>query len=76
MRQGVQSESDRAVWLVHVVQHTADELNMSVSDTVRLLDEYGLVSQVLSGYRSLHTQGYEYMAELMTDLLNEAQVGV
>ena len=76
MRRNVQAETDRAVWLVHVIQHTADELNMSVPDTVRLLDEYGLVAQILSGYRSLHTQGYEYMAELMTDLLQEAQVGV
>ena len=75
MSRDINSEADRAVWLVHVVEHTAEELNLSVSETVRLLDEYGLVTQVLSGYRSLHTQGYEYMAELLTDLLREAQVG-
>ena len=37
---------------------------------------YLMINQVLSGYRSLHTQGYEYVAELLTDLLREAQVGV
>ena len=76
MSQNVRMETEKAIWLVHVVGHTAAELNMDVSETVRLLDEHGLIDQVLSGYRSLHTQGYEYMAELLTDLLREAKVGI
>lgn len=74
MSKNTHIETDKAVWLVHVVGYTASELRLSVSETVRLLDEYGLVDQVLSGYRSLHTQGYEYMAELLTDLLREASL--
>ena len=72
MSKNTRMDTDKAIWLVHVVGYTADELRLSVSETVRLLDENGLIDQVLSGYRSLHTQGYEYMAELLTDLLRES----
>ncbi|MDR2598748.1 MAG: DUF3791 domain-containing protein [Oscillospiraceae bacterium] len=71
MSRVLQKETDRAVWLVNVVQFTAEELDMSVSDTLRLLDYHGLVTQVLAGYKVLHTQGYEYMAELLTDELRK-----
>ena len=35
--------------------------------------KYGLVEQILKGYKILHTQGYEYMAELLSDELRKAQ---
>ena len=41
MSRDINSEADRAVWLVHVVEHTAEELNLSVSETVRLLENDG-----------------------------------
>jgi len=34
------TEADKAVWLVHVVQYTAGELNLFVTNTARLLDEH------------------------------------
>ena len=74
MSKAIQRETDRAVWLVNVVQYTAEELGRSVSETVRLLNQYGLVEQVLAGYKILHTQGYEYMAEMLTDELRKAEV--
>jgi len=67
------TEIDKAVWLIHVVQYTADELNLSVTETARLLDEYGFVKIVWDGYESFHTQGFEYMAELITSELKNAQ---
>jgi len=68
------TEADRAVWLVHVIQYTADELQKTVTETARLLDQYGFVEKVLVGYDSFHTQGFEYMAELLTAELANAQV--
>jgi hypothetical protein len=70
----IQRETDRAVWLINVVQFTAEELGRSVSETVRLLNQHGLVEQVLAGYKILHTQGYEYMAEMLTYELQKAEV--
>jgi hypothetical protein len=67
----LQRETDRAVWLVNVVQYTAEELDMPITDTLRLLNNKGLVAQVLAGYKVLHTQGYEYMAELLADELRK-----
>jgi len=74
MSRSIQRETDRAVWLVNVVQFTAEELGRPVSETVRLLNQHGLVEQVLAGYKILHTQGYEYMAEMLTDELRKAEV--
>ena len=67
------SEADKAVWLIHVVQYTADELKKTITETARLLDEYGFVEKVLNGYDSFHTQGFEYMAELITSELKNVQ---
>ena len=67
------SEADKAVWLIHVVQYTADELEKTITETARLLDEYGFVEKVLNGYDSFHTQGFEYMAELITSELKNVQ---
>ena len=73
MSKNVHTESDRALWLVHCVSYTAEELGLPVSDTARLLAKYGLIEQILNGYKVLHTQGYEYMAELLSDELRKAQ---
>ena len=67
------TEADRAVWLVHVIQYTADELQKSITETTRLLDQYGFVDKILNGYDSFHTQGFEYMAELLAFELTNAQ---
>jgi len=63
------TEAERAMWLVHVIQYTADVLKITVTETARLLEKHGFVEKVLSGYESFHTQGFEYMAELLSDEL-------
>jgi len=68
------TEVDRAVWLVHVIQYTADELQKTVTETARLLEQHGFIEKVLAGYDSFHTQGFEYMAELLTTELANVQV--
>ena len=73
MSKNLHTESDRALWLIHCVSYTAEELGLTVSETARLLEKFGLVEQVLKGYKILHTQGYEYMAELLSDELRKAQ---
>ena len=73
MSRSFHAESDRALWLIHCVSFTAEELGLTVSDTARLLEKYGLIDQILKGYKILHTQGYEYMAELLSDELRKAQ---
>jgi len=73
MSRSLHAESDRALWLIHCVSFTAEELGLPVSDTARLLEKYGLIEQILKGYKILHTQGYEYMAELLSDELRKAQ---
>ena len=73
MSKSLHTESDRALWLIHCVSYTAEELGLTVSETARLLEKFGLVEQVLKGYKILHTQGYEYMAELLSDELRKAQ---
>ena len=65
------TEAERAVWLTYVVYNTAEDIGKTVIDTVELLDKYGLIKWVLDGYRSFHTQGFEYMAELLIDKLRE-----
>ncbi|MCL2356966.1 MAG: DUF3791 domain-containing protein [Defluviitaleaceae bacterium] len=67
------TEADRAVWLVHVMQYTADDLQKSVTETARLLDRHGFVEKILAGYDSFHTQGFEYMAEMLTSELASAR---
>jgi hypothetical protein len=69
MEKTTNAEVVKAVWFVHVVKYTAEELGRDIQETVRLLDKHGLAKQILSGYNSLHTQGLEYMAELLTDEL-------
>ena len=71
------SEADKAVWFTICVQFAADALEMSVKEVARMLNKYGMVEWLLSGYPSFHTQGYEYMSELISDKLRQVQeVGV
>jgi hypothetical protein len=73
MEKYVHTEADRAAWLVHVVQYTAEELGMSISETTELLMKYGFIEKTLNGYPAFHTQGFEYMAEFLTGELRKAQ---
>jgi len=70
------TESVRAMWLMNCVMSAAEELNQPVSNTAELLDKHGLVKWALDGYEVLHTQGYEYMAEVLTDTLHERQAAL
>ena len=67
------NEADKAVWFTICVQFTAEALGMPVKEVARLLDKLGMVEWLLSGYGSFHTQGYEYMSELITDRLRQLQ---
>jgi len=73
MKKDINNETDRALWLLHCVAYTAEELSLNVSDTARLLNDYGLIKPVLNGYDAFHTQGYEYMSEMLVDELKKAQ---
>ena len=68
--------ADKVLWLVYVMQHTAEELNMSITETARLLDGHGFIEKALDGYEAFHTQGFEYMAELLTAELKHVQKGI
>ena len=67
------TEAEKALWLVYVMQYTAEEIEKPITETARLLDRYGFIKKVLDGYEAFHTQGFEYMAELLTSELKEAQ---
>ena len=67
------TEAEKALWLVYVIQYTAEELEKPITETARLLDKYGFIGKVLDGYDAFHTQGFEYMAELLMSELQEAQ---
>ena len=63
---------DKALWYVHVVSHTAQTLGKPVWDTAKLLEHSGLAARVISGYDVWHTQGYEYMAEVLSEKIMES----
>ena len=67
------TEAERALWLVYVMQYTAEELNKPITETARLLSRHGFIEKVLNGYEAFHTQGFEYMAELLASELKEVQ---
>ena len=73
MKRYTHTESDHVVWLVYVVQQTATELGMSITDTADLLAKHGFIEKALNGYPAFHTQGFEYMAELLTGELQKVQ---
>ena len=72
-KSSLHSEADRAVWLVYVVQYTAEELGLSIKETTELLKKYGFIEKTLQGYPAFHTQGFEYMAEFLTGELQKVQ---
>ena len=63
--------TDKAIWFTNVVRYTSEMLGKSIKETTRLLDKSGLAQSILSGYSTWHTQGYEYMAETLTEELND-----
>jgi len=67
------TEAERALWLIYVMQYTAEELKRPITETARLLDKYGFIGKVLDGYEVFHTQGFEYMAEMLTAELQAVQ---
>ena len=67
---GRHTTADKAMWYVRVVQYTAEALGKSIGETAKLLERSGLAQRVISGYDVWHTQGYEYMAEVLSEKLN------
>ena len=66
---GTHTTAEKAIWFVHVVRYTSEVLDKSIRETAKLLERYGLAERVLAGYDVWHTQGYEYMAEMLADEL-------
>jgi len=66
--------ADKVVWFVHVVRYLSEVIDKSVRETVRILERTGLVANIISGYDIWHTQGYEYMAEMLSDELSKQGV--
>ena len=67
---------DKAMWYVHVVQYTSEEMGTPVWETAKLLERSGLAERVISGYDVWHTQGYEYMAEILSEKLKQKFIPV
>ena len=74
MEKVLHTEADRAVWLIYCAYYTAEIMGSTVKDIVRPFDRYNIADWLLAGYRSFHTQGFEYMAELISDKISEEQV--
>jgi len=64
---GRHTKADIAMWYVHVVQYTAELLGKTIWDTAKLLENSGLANRLISGYDVWHTQGYEYIAEVLSE---------
>ena len=60
---------DKAMWYVHIINYTAEIFGKSIWETAKLMESSGLAQRVISGYDVWHTQGYEYMAEVLADKL-------
>jgi len=73
---GRHTTADKAMWYVYVVEHTAAALNKPIWETAKLMEHSGLAQRVISGYDVWHTQGYEYMAEVLSGKLNPSGVEV
>jgi len=63
--------TDKALWFARAALEVATEIGQDPKDALRLLDSSGLAERTLSAYPMLHTQGYEYVAEVTADLLRE-----
>ena len=75
MAKKLYSEADKAVWFTICVQFTAEALGKPIKEVAKILNKHGMVEWLLAGYGSFHTQGYEYMSELITDRLRQVQEG-
>ena len=73
MKNNMHTEADRATWLIICVQYASNTTGISVKELARRMNMLGITDWLLSGYRSFHTQGYEYMAEMIADMLNEVR---
>jgi putative transcriptional regulator len=71
---GAHTTADKAMWYVHVVQYTSEELGKPIWETAKLLERSGLAKRIISGFDVWHTQGYEYMAEILSEKLKKEQV--
>ena len=67
---------DKAMWYINVIQYTSEELDLPIWETAKLLKRSGLANRVISGYDVWHTQGYEYMAEILSDKLKKEYITV
>ena len=63
--------TDKAVWFARAALEIAAEIGQDPKNAIRLLERTGLAERTLSAYPMLHTQGYEYIAEVTADLLRE-----
>ena len=66
--------TDKAIWYVHVVSHTAQVLGLPIWETAKQMERSGLAERIISGYNVWHTQGYEYMAEVLSEKLKLSEV--
>ena len=73
MSKKLHTEADRALWLLYCISYASELIGLSVPDTAQILNECGLIAPTLNSYRAFHTQGYEYMAEMLIDELHKAQ---
>ena len=73
---GAHTTADKAMWYVHVVQYTSEELNKPIWETAKILERSGLAKRIISGYDVWHTQGYEYMAEIISEKLTKEQIPI
>jgi len=65
----VKSITDKVMWFAYATLEVAEEIGQAPRDALRLLAGTGLAERMLSAYPMLHTQGYEYIAEVITELL-------
>ena len=68
---GKHTTVDKAVWFVHVVRYVAEETGKTIRETAKLLEQSGLAQRIIAGYDVWHTQGYEYIAEMLAEELGE-----
>ena len=67
--------ADKAIWFTHIVRYVSDEIGLPIRDTIKLLEKNSIPQSLLEGYDVWHTQGYEYMAEMLIDELQQRQAG-
>jgi putative transcriptional regulator len=73
---GAHTTADKAMWYVHIVQYTSEVLSKPLWETAKLLERSGLAEHIISGYDVWHTQGYEYVAEILSEKLKKEQIPV